>query len=228
MYSKYQIDKMLEIQNKFNVREYGDNWVKGIHTNKHRINLGRSIYMKASGLMNLYHWEWDTYKEVDLNSNVIIYEFISILSFVISSTMSEVSFRGDNIIENASKFILNIKESNLYSNLSSIEILENFLELGLILSKSKDTQERKLAIKNLFLLFNEINRSFLNNKGFELFMGNHILNNFKISHGLRNGTYNDTLAGVKDKDFLLKIINNGTNYSDIEVELSKNYEQLKL
>lgn len=99
-----QFDRMIQMQNKLNVRTAGDQWIE------RKLPWFRAIHMEASEAINSIPWKWWKAESLDLENLAI--ELVDIWHFVMSWMIAEdllasSSYGPTQILTGASQIILN-------------------------------------------------------------------------------------------------------------------------
>jgi len=230
---KATYEKMLEmfrLQNRLNDDTNGPAWREGVTKQGKRINWKRCIVMESAELIDSFSWKhWKNIAGgIDLEN--IRIEMVDIWHFVMSYIL-----RFHTPEEAAKLALATMKESGVrlpatWSEADNarietlLEPFENLMALALI--KTDDPAYREELLEQFWECVDAVGMDF--DALYRLYIGKNALNQFRQTHGYKEGTYKKVWHGKEDNVVMQEILarNPDIGYDELLQALEAEYKAL--
>ncbi|BAF70125.1 dUTP diphosphatase [Nitratiruptor sp. SB155-2] len=223
------MEKMVEmftLQNELNNDTNGIQWRKGMTKQGKPINWKRCIYMETAELIDSFPWKH--WKSIDAKPDLenIKIELVDIWHFLMSYLLVHNSL--DEAVQLANNFKdekSDIKIPKEWDSKKLDEVLDPFEELmALAMVKNDSSMMQEELLSQFFKACEAVDLSF--DELYKLYIGKNALNQFRQSHGYKEGTYKKIWNGKEDNVVMQEILASkpSISYSELLQALEKAYE----
>lgn len=209
--------ELILLQNRLNVNTNGPLWTSGTTNNGRRINWFRCIYMEAAEAMDSMNWKhWKNIDGVEDIDNVKV-EIVDILHFILSQMIVDYGIESAAVnlsesYDNYIKYKTNFDFSTISKSTQIINSLDSIIHCA---------ANNILPLSEFFKVIDLID-DFSMQHVRTLYIGKNCLNEFRQSHGYKEGNYIKTWNGKEDNVYMQSFLN-----EDPSMEFETLYSKLE-